>query len=111
MELRIPPKRITPPDTFPATRTRKWKRRDSGLDGVAALAVFRLSGLDRQAHFLANGAADETANAVRQPTGGFHQFFDGGAAPAFEQNQDFGGLAALAGTLGLRRRGFLGRFG
>jgi hypothetical protein len=90
------PKRTTPPDTFPAAR-RTRKRRDSGLDGVAALAVFRLGGLDRQAHFLANGAADETANAVRLPPSGFHQLLHSGSVPAFEQIQDFGGEATLVG--------------
>ena len=46
---------------------------------------------------------------MRQPTGGFHEFLHGGAAPAFEQIQDSGGLGALADPF--RRRGFLGRFG
>jgi len=81
------------------------------LDGVAALPVFALSGLDREPHLLADGAADETAHAVGLPTCGLHQFLHGGSAWALEQIQDFGSLTALTDTLGLRRLGAFLRFG
>ena len=35
---------------------------------------------------------------MRLPAGGFHEFFQGGAAGPFQQVQDLGGLAALAGA-------------
>lgn len=38
---------------------------------VAALALLALGGSDRQAHFPANRAADETAHALRLPTRSF----------------------------------------
>src|ERR1019366_1434080 len=45
---------------------------------------------------------------MRQPSGGFHQFFRSGAAGPFQQVEDLGGLAAAAGSFGLANRLGLG---
>jgi hypothetical protein len=43
-----------------------------GLDRVSALPVIGLSGKDGQSHLFAEGAADESAYAMRLPVGGCH---------------------------------------
>src|ERR1019366_3007095 len=48
---------------------------------------------------------------MRQPAGGFHQFFRSGAAGPFQQIEDLGGLAAIAGSLGLGKPGLGAAFG
>src|ERR1035437_8619101 len=70
----------------------------SAFDRVAALLVLGLGGRDRQSHLLAQGAGQEPTDRVRLPAGGFHEFLPGGAAGAFQQVEDLGGLAALAGA-------------
>ena len=70
----------------------------SAFDRVAALFVLGLGGGDRQPHLLAQGAGQEPADRVRLPAGGFPEFLQGGAAGAFQQVEDLGGLAALAGA-------------
>jgi hypothetical protein len=42
---------------------------------------------------------------MRQPAGGFHEFFRSGAAGPFEQVENLGGLAAIAGNFGLGNLG------
>src|SRR6266481_2387428 len=74
-------------------------------DHVDALAVPPLSRLDRAAHLLAQGAADESAHAVGLPTSGFHDLGQGRAALPFQQANYGGGLAAVARYR--RRRGLL----
>jgi hypothetical protein len=91
-----PPKRATLPSQYPAAR-------DLGLDAVGALSAFRLGGLDRQAHFLADGAADETANAVRQPTGGFHQFLRRSPPSRLRRSRTFSVLKSGASSAGRKR--------
>jgi hypothetical protein len=63
---------------------------------------------DGHTSFLLNVAADESANAVGQPTGGFHEFLHGSPATTFEQIQDFGCFAALAGSPAFADVAFLG---
>jgi len=38
---------------------------------------------------------------MRQPAGGFHQFFRSGAAGPLQQVEDLGGLATTTGSFGL----------
>src|ERR1035441_9129465 len=78
----------------------------SAFDRVAALLALSLGGRDRQPHLLAQGARQEPTDRVRLPAGGFHEFLQGGAAGAFQQVENLGGFAALAGASCL-----LGRLG
>jgi len=48
--------------------------RNLSLDRVAAFPTLCLSGNDREAHFLADGAGEKSAHRMCLPTGGFHQF-------------------------------------
>src|SRR5260370_376633 len=71
----------------------------SGLDRVSSLSVLVLGGGDGQSEFLAYRAGQEAANRVRQPAGGLHQVLGSGAAGPFQQVQDLGSFAAVAGNL------------
>src|ERR1039458_7230052 len=75
-----------------------WVKR---RDRVPALPVLGLGGGDRQPHLLAQGAGQEPSDRVRLPSGGFPEFLARGAARAFQQVEDLGGFAALAGAGGL----------
>src|SRR5262249_21196826 len=89
-------------------------------DAVYPLAVVAFGGFDRQAHFLAERAADEPTHAVRLPTGSLHNLSERRSVLALEQVQDRGLLATatgngqLLGTLGAfaltcpSRRAFVG---
>ena len=68
---------------------------------VHPLAIFTLGGFDRQAHFLAERAADEPTHAVRLPTGSLHNLSERRSVLALEQVQDRGLLATSAGHDGL----------
>ena len=91
------PQRGTPPGRYPAAR-RWWDRRDSALDGVAALPVLGLGGLYLQTKLLADSARQVPTDGMRLPAGGFHQFFECRAVRPFQQFQDLRCLAALART-------------
>src|SRR5262245_54764315 len=67
-------------------------------DAVDPLAVVAFGGFDRQAHFLAERAADEPTHAVRLPTGSLHNLSERRAVLALEQVQDRGLLATGAGN-------------
>src|SRR6266851_3435586 len=84
-----------------------------GFDRVGALSVLALGGGDDQPPFLAYRAGQEAADRMRKPACGFHQFLRSGAAGPFQQVEDLGGLAAVAGSFGLGNLGLgaaLGRF-
>src|SRR5450631_4215267 len=108
--------RRTPPEWFPAAR-RGRDRRDSDLDGVAALSVLAFAGRYSQAHLLAQSAADESAHAMGLPGRGFHDLSQGYTARALHEVEDRFGLATLANTLCLvglavaGTTGFLGGLG
>src|SRR5215831_1638996 len=70
-------------------------------DAVDPLAVVPFGGLNRQAHFLAERAADEPTHAVRLPTGSLHNLSARRSVLALEQVQDRGLLATSAGHDGL----------
>src|SRR5205085_12185829 len=73
----------------------------SALYSIATLPVLTLGGRDGQPHLLADRARQKTANAVRLPGRSFHQFLQRGSVRPFQQVQDLGGLAAVAGTAAL----------
>src|SRR5262249_46973117 len=96
------PKRGTPPGGNPAAR--RWcYRGGSALERVGALTGLARGGFDGQAELLAQGSADEAADAVSLPSGGSHDGLEGGAARPVQQFENLGGLATLA-----RRGGLLG---
>src|SRR5271170_991274 len=65
------PKREKPPGESPAANTFS---ETSSFGGIAPLAIFSLSGCDRQAHFLADGSRQKPAHGVWLPTRRFHEF-------------------------------------
>ena len=106
-----PPQQATPPARYPAARCGR-DRRDSALDGVAALRVLGLGGLYLQTKLFADRARQIPTNGMRLPAGRFHQLFDRGARRPLQQVQDPGSFRALAGTFGrlgrFRGRGLFG---
>ena len=85
----------------------------SAPDRVAALPVFALGGSDLEAHLLANGARQETANRMRLPVGSFHELLQRGSVRPTEQPQDLSSFApsrAPAGFARLVTIGALARF-
>jgi hypothetical protein len=82
-----------------------------GLDGVGSLSVVALGGDNGQSHFFAHCAGQEAANRMRQPAGGFHQFFRSRAARPFQQVEDFGSLAAITCNFGLGNLDLAASFG
>jgi len=80
-------------------------------DAVGALSVLSFDRFHFESHLLAQGAGNETANAVRLPASGFHNLREGSAARALQQVQDLLGFAALAGAFRLSFRRFFGRLG
>src|SRR5207245_11134387 len=83
----------------PAARANKGGK-NSGFEGVTARAVAFGRG-NGQAHFLSQGAGQEATHRVGLPVGGFHEVVKGGSAGPFQQVQDLGGVAALAGAFAL----------
>src|SRR6266404_9199262 len=72
----------------------------SAFDGVRTLAVLGLGGRYGQPHLLAHCTGQEATNRMRLPASGFHQLLRCGTARPFEQVQDVGGFAPLAGAFG-----------
>jgi hypothetical protein len=70
-------------------------------DGVHAFYAATFGGFDLQTHFLAERSRKEAAHGVGLPAGGFHQFGQGRALGLFQEGDDMGSLAALAGRGGL----------
>src|SRR5216684_7843280 len=104
---RLMNQRETPPGANPAARWRRdWGY--SGFDRIGALPVLALGGSDRQAHLLAQGAADEATDAVGLPTRSLHDCGKRGALRPFQQFEDLLRLAAFAGAT--RLFAALGRF-
>jgi hypothetical protein len=107
-----PPEREKPLGRNPAARANGGI---SGLcfHGVGAFPILAVSGCDGQAHLLADRTGKEASDGMGLPTGGFHQFFAGGASRPLQQIQDLRGLAPVSGGtalfLGLGR--FLGGAG
>src|ERR1700730_14963557 len=96
------PEQKSPPRPEPGGQ---WRRKPVlAPDRVHPLAVVALGGFDLQAQLLAEGAGHEPADGVGLPAGSFHQVGQGGALGIFQQGDNLGGLAALAGG----RRAFLG---
>ena len=110
------PPRETPPGRNPAARV-VIERRVSGFDGVSALAILGLGGRHSQSHLLADRTGQKAAQGMRLPARKFHQSFEGCPARPFQQVQDLGRLAAVAGSARLsaacgrlfRRAGLTGR--
>jgi len=102
------PDKERPPRRNPGGRKRNARR--LSFHGVAALAVVGLGRCHGQPHLLSDCSREEAAQRMRLPAGRFDQLLRCGAAWSFEQVQNLGRLAALAGTFTLRRLGFLGRF-
>src|SRR5712692_3471375 len=69
----------------------------SRFDRVASFSVRRFRGLDGQAHFLSQGAADETAHAMGLPFGSCHEVLQGDSMRPLEQLHNLGRFAAPAG--------------
>src|SRR6266852_340720 len=72
--------------------------RTSNFDRVASFSVRRFRGLDGEAHFLSQRAADETAHAVGLPFGYCHEVLQGDSMRALEQIHNLGRFAAPAGS-------------
>jgi hypothetical protein len=70
----------------------------SGFDRIATLAVLALGGGDGKTHLLADRPRQEAAYRMGLPTCGYHDLLQGGTVRSFQQVEDFGGLAATAGT-------------
>jgi hypothetical protein len=79
----------------------------SALNGIGTLSILPFSGDHGEAHLLADGPGEETANRMRLLARGADQLLRRDSARPFQQVQDLGRLAAFAGTLrfrgGLRR--------
>src|SRR5438046_1423921 len=69
----------------------------SSLDRVASFSVRRFRGLDREAHFLSQRAANETAHAMGLPFGSCHEVLQGDSVGPLEQFHNLGRFAAPAG--------------
>src|ERR1700722_18181940 len=93
---------MPPSKTLAARLERKGSR--SELNTVAALAILVLDRRDYQPHFLADRAGQESANRMRLPASGFHQFLCRHTARPLQQFQNVGRLAAIAAA------GLLGAF-
>ncbi len=91
-------------ETRKAAGVKSGGRRDGALSGsafdrIAAFPVLSLCGYDGQAQLLAEGPADEPANAVGLPPSRLHQILQRYASRALHQVEDFLGFAPLAGIL------------
>ena len=93
------PEAGTPPGCFLAARESR-NRRDLAFDRVGPLPLFDLFRRDGQPHPLANRSREEAPDRVSLPSGGLHQFAQGGTLRAFQQIQNFGGFTALTGAIG-----------
>src|ERR1039458_1485483 len=80
------------------------------VDSVRPFSTLRLEGFNLVAGLL-HRAGHEAADSVFLPAHGLHNLGQSGAILPLEHGDHLGGLGALAGTLSLRLRGFLGRFG
>src|SRR6267378_1011022 len=69
----------------------------SRFDRVASFSVRRFRGLDGQAHFLSQRAANETAHAMGLPFGSRHQVLQSDSMRALKQLHNLGRFAAQAG--------------
>src|SRR6267378_7029399 len=69
----------------------------SRFDRVASFSVRRFRGLDGQAHFLSQRAANETAHAMGLPFGSCHEVLQGDSVGPLEQFHNLGRFAAAAG--------------
>ena len=96
------------------TETRKAAGADSGgcrkrarfgsiFNRIGARAVFPLHRYHGESHLLRNRPGQEAAHRMPLPASGLHQLLAGDPAGPFQQSQDLRSLAALAGTLRLRR--------
>src|ERR1700694_5189241 len=65
---------------------------------ASSVATF---GFDPKTHFLAERSRKEAAHGVGLPAGSFHQFGQGRALGLFQEGDNMGSLAALAGRGGL----------
>jgi hypothetical protein len=68
---------------------------------VFTLAILALGGLGRQAHLLAQRAADEATDGMGLPASRFDRFLSRSAARPLQRMQHLGGLAAVSGTFSL----------
>src|SRR5436190_8652811 len=68
----------------------------SNFDRVASFSGSRFRGLDGQAHFLSQRAADETAHAMGLPFSSCHQVLQSDSMRALEQLHNLGRFAATA---------------
>ncbi len=66
-------RQMKPPRPGPGGEREPMCRR-LGFDRVGPLSVLRFGGNYRQAHFLAQRAADESTDRVRLPSGRLHEF-------------------------------------
>ena len=81
-----------------------------GREAVGTLAIGAFGGLNRSPQLLPDGAAQEAADGMRLPACRLHQLLQCDAAGPFQQVEDLGRFAAVAGRGGfLRRRGLSGR--
>src|ERR1039457_2508690 len=80
------------------------------VDPVRPFAALGFEGLDLVPGLL-HRAGHEAADGVFLPAHRFHNLGQSGAVLPLEHGDHLGRLAALAGTISLRLRGFLGRLG
>ena len=74
----------------------------SSFDRVTSFSVRRFRGLDGQAHFLSQRAADETAHAMGLPVGSCHEVLQSDSMGPLKQLHNLGRFAAPAGFVTLR---------
>ena len=81
-----------------------------GVEPVRAFAALRFEGLDAVAGFF-HRTGHKAADGVLLPAHFLHNLGQRRAVLALQHGEHLRGLAALAGTISLRLRGFLGRLG
>jgi len=92
--------RAEKPATGSAGRAGEGTRR-LAADGVHPLSVVALGRFQLQSHLLRDRPAEEAANRMRLPAGGFPQFGERRTLGSLQQGDYLGLLAALAGGRGL----------